>query len=154
MNMGFFETAAGKAITLETLKEMKNIKDRDEAQKLVQSLNDLWQVMTVIGMKDFHDENWIYHHKQVIGIDLALPYRSLRSEHPFDFLNHKHPSSGRSLTVEETLGLLQSIRPELRQFIRILTPEYLFKKADENGYEFKTNELEEILARVKVISNL
>jgi len=119
-------------------------------------LADHWILYTLLGIPDFHNNNWLIHHDVVLAIDVALKSRDfVIGTHTTRFAGQEMPLSW--LVGAEVPGqklLVSWASPEMVNYLRDLNGERVKDAATAAGYKLSEDNLSGVLARAKKILKL
>jgi hypothetical protein len=116
-------------------------------------LADYWVTYTVLGIPDFHPNNWLMLDQKIIGIDLAhKPQSAKKDTDPLMLSMHQHPYGQFEFTREVRSILMGSISPELKRYLSSLTRDKIQAIAKEAQYPISSKELDQIESRIRTVA--
>lgn len=118
---------------------------------------DAWAVYTVLGISDFHAENWLIRDGHVIPIDMAqLNYYFLSGDSSLS-ITGQHPFGMGSSQNEDFLqAMARSTSSELREFLNRVQrePALVSRIAQQSGFMLRSDALRGVVVRARRILEL
>lgn len=117
-------------------------------------LSDLWVLYRMLGIWDFHFENWIHSSDgKVHGIDFAFrsPWFDAGINIPEESLMYPYANSAADLYPGIARALLRSVTPEILQYLQDLRPEAIQAISDASGFSLTPQALQGIELRRRTL---
>lgn len=117
--------------------------------KIQAQLADYWAIFTVLGISDFHADNWLIHQDKVLAIDLAMLtaifQRGILKASWMAQLSPVGPPPSEAMRQ----AMISQVTPSTREFLKRLTRESIKRMAEEAGYAVTDRMVDGMLARAK-----
>lgn len=131
-------------VTLENVKALP--------AELVTKLADLWALETILGIDDFHAENWMEHDGQVLGVDLANRSPTfVKGLVTIDISGAASPFGLGDLDYSTRRFLVRNLSPALKRYLRGVKEEQIEAMAVGAGYRLSQRELDGIVMRLTLM---
>ncbi len=131
-------------ITLEQIKQLP--------PRLVTKLADLWALETVLGMDDFHAQNWMIKDGDVLAVDLANRTKAFtRGTETLDIPAARSPFGLADMDFTTRRFLTRQVSPQMRAYLKKQTSTSMRATAVGAGYPLSQRELNGMLNRVVLL---